>query len=255
MVLTRTLSAQNTQQPTQADVSLKAKVQALASRPNAGGRNVSSPCVLQASAGNVRSPSGSSCAKIGSSRRKGSSGNSSGSSRRSLLGSSDFGDSSGEEDNGGHHNERNSHRRLGGCFHSSQTATRPDDSNKENVAPFRSASSDVLQQEARNAQEEQAVQHITRTRRASLMERPSFSLHRRLSRGSASSEYSVTSGKCQLEHRATPRPDRLRCQIAILSEIAYTRVTRHFTRWLGVAIWFLTLCFVPFSLSSAHHPT
>lgn len=221
MPLTRALSAQNSQQSACVpDAPLKPKMLPLATRPN-GSRNVSSPCILQASYGTK--PSSPSCGKA-SSRRKGSSSISSCSSRRSLLGSSDWGDSSGEEDNGRNHNERNANRRLGGCFHSSQTATRPDDSNKENVAPFRCASDDVLQQEARNAQEEQALQRTTRSRRSSLMERPSFS-PRRLSRGSASSEYSVTSGK--LSRSREIGPDVL--------------TTRPFTRWRELLIWILTL--------------
>ncbi|SOV07600.1 related to Cell division control protein 18 [Ustilago sp. UG-2017a] len=120
---------------------------------------------------------------------------SSNSSRRSILGSSEFGDSSDDEnDNGGNT------PRLGGCDSFSPATARPDDSNKENVAPFRCASQDVLHIEARDAQQEEAIRRTTtRSRRSSLMERQSFTAPsptthmRRLSRSSTTSDLSTTS--------------------------------------------------------------
>lgn len=122
---------------------------------------------------------------------------SSNSSRRSILGSSEFGDSSDDEnDNGGNT------PRLGGCDSFSPATARPDDSNKENVAPFRCASQDLLDIEARDAQQEEAIRRTTtRSRRSSLMERQSFTTPsptthmRRLSRSSTTSDLSTTSGK------------------------------------------------------------
>lgn len=124
---------------------------------------------------------------------------SSNSSRRSILGSSEFGDSSDDENDNGSHT-----RRLGGCNSFSPATDRPDDSNKENVAPFRCASQDVLDIEARDAQQEEAIRRTTtRSRRSSLMERqgftapsssPSTHMHR-LSRSSTTSDLSTTSGK------------------------------------------------------------
>lgn len=116
-------------------------------------------------------------------------------SRRSILGSSDFGDSS-DDENGSQGNPR----RLGGCSSFCITADRPDDSNKENVAPFRCTSRDVLEMEARDAQEEDATRRTAdQSRRGSLMERQSFtgsaSSVRRLSRSSTTSDVSTTSGK------------------------------------------------------------
>ncbi|KAJ1022748.1 hypothetical protein NDA18_005083 [Ustilago nuda] len=120
---------------------------------------------------------------------------SSNSSRRSILGSSEFGDSSDDEnDNGGNT------PRLGGCDSFSPATARPDDSNKENVAPFRCASQDLLDIEARDAQQEEAIRRTTtRSRRSSLMERQSFTTPsptthiRRLSRSSTTSDLSTTS--------------------------------------------------------------
>lgn len=115
------------------------------------------------------------------------------SSRRSILGSSEFGDSSDEEDG------RSNSRRLGGCSYPS-AANQPDDGNKENVAPFRCTSQDVLDSEARDAQQEDAVRRTTtRARQGSLAERQSFTspvMHlRRPSRSSATSDMATTSGK------------------------------------------------------------
>ncbi|CBQ73899.1 conserved hypothetical protein [Sporisorium reilianum SRZ2] len=113
---------------------------------------------------------------------------SSNSSRRSILGSSEFGDSSDDEND-----SQGNSRRLGGCSSFSTAADRPDDSNKENVAPFRCASQDVLEMEARDAQEEEAIRRTTtnRSRQGSLMERPTFA--RRLSRSSTTSDLSSSS--------------------------------------------------------------
>ncbi|CDR87295.1 uncharacterized protein SPSC_00421 [Sporisorium scitamineum] len=117
---------------------------------------------------------------------------SSNSSRRSILGSSDFGDSSDDEND-----SQSTSRRLGGCWSFPTAADRPDDSNKENVAPLRCASQDVLDMEARDAQQEDAIRRTTtrRSRQGSLMERPTFA--RRLSRSSTTSDLSSSSGKCQ----------------------------------------------------------
>lgn len=117
------------------------------------------------------------------------------SSRRSILGSSDFGDSSDDENDG-----QGNSRRLGGCSSFSSAADGPNDNNKENVAPFRCTSQDVLDIEARDAQEEEAIRRTTtRTRQASLVERPppsSLQPHmRRISRSSTTSDLSATSGK------------------------------------------------------------
>ena len=116
------------------------------------------------------------------------------SSRRSILGSSEYGDSSDDE------NDRHGHPpRLGGCSSFTAAADMRDDSNKENVAPLRCASQDVLESEARDAQQENAIRRTTRSRRSSLMERQTFtspSTHlRRLSRSSTTSDLSATSGK------------------------------------------------------------
>lgn len=116
-------------------------------------------------------------------------------SRRSVLGSSEFGDSS-DDENGSQGNSR----RLGGCSYLSSAADRPDDCNKENVAPFRCASQDVLEIEARSAQEEDAIRRTTSlSRQGSLMERQTFSgpsaSLRRLSRSSTTSDLSTTPGK------------------------------------------------------------
>ncbi|TKY84566.1 hypothetical protein EX895_006468 [Sporisorium graminicola] len=114
---------------------------------------------------------------------------SSNSSRRSILGSSDFGDSSDDEND-----SQGNSRRLGGCSSFLTAAERPDDSNKENVAPFRCTSQDVLELEARDAQEEDAIRRTSisnRSQQGSLMERPTFA--RRLSRSSTTSERSSTS--------------------------------------------------------------
>jgi len=115
------------------------------------------------------------------------------SSRRSILGSSDLGDSSDDENDGSSRS-----RRIGGCSSISSTADRPDDSNKENIAPFRCASQDVLDSEARDAQQEDAIRRTTSTtssRRSSLMERQTFTAPRRLSRSSTTSDLSASSGK------------------------------------------------------------
>ncbi|GAC93807.1 hypothetical protein PHSY_001372 [Pseudozyma hubeiensis SY62] len=111
------------------------------------------------------------------------------SSRRSILGSSDFRESSDDEND----DQRRSGR-LGGCSAFPLTADRPDDSNKENVAPFRCASQDVLETEARDAQHEDAIRRTSSaTRTNSLMERHTFSSPRRLSRSSTTSDLSTTS--------------------------------------------------------------
>lgn len=122
------------------------------------------------------------------------------SSRRSILGSSEFGDSSDDEND-----SQSSSRRLGGCSTRPSATNQPDDSNKENVAPFRCASLDVLESEARDAQEEDVIRRTTiRSRRSSLMERqtftPSSTQHSRLSRSSTTTDLSnnnntTTSGK------------------------------------------------------------
>ncbi|PWN50962.1 hypothetical protein IE53DRAFT_329302 [Violaceomyces palustris] len=58
----------------------------------------------------------------------------------------------------------NNRERIGGCSQYSAALCRRDDSNKENVAPFRCASVEILQQEARDAQQDSAAR---RTRRRS----------------------------------------------------------------------------------------
>ncbi|SPO32587.1 uncharacterized protein UTRI_04331 [Ustilago trichophora] len=117
------------------------------------------------------------------------------SSRRSMLGSSEFGDSSDDEND-----SQSSSRRLGGCVSRPSVTNQPDDSNKENVAPFRCTSLDVLESEARDAQEEDAIRRTTvRSRRSSLMERqtftPSSTQHSRLSRSSTTTDLSNKNNK------------------------------------------------------------
>ncbi|KAN0060785.1 AAA ATPase [Thecaphora frezii] len=93
------------------------------------------------------------------------------SSGRSVLGSECLSDSESSDDE----NDGENRARLGGCSQQSQASDEPDDANKENVAPWRCASVDVLNLEARDAQEE-AVARRTRGRRSSLMERHATSL-------------------------------------------------------------------------------
>ncbi|EPQ30175.1 uncharacterized protein PFL1_02291 [Pseudozyma flocculosa PF-1] len=137
-------------------------------------RNASTPaCSLAAAADTRRSAFASS--NQGSPSKAGSrptgprrSSSSISSSRRSILGSERMSDSESSDDENGSQGRN----RLGGCSQQSQGSDEPNDGNKENVAPFRCASSDILNQEARDAQEE-SVARRTRGRRSSLMERQS----------------------------------------------------------------------------------
>lgn len=133
------------------------------------------------------------------------------SSRRSVLGSSEFGDSSDDEND-----DKGQQRRIGGCSSRIATTDQPDDSNKENVAPFRCTSQDVLDAEARDVQHEHAIRRTTPSRRTSLMERPSFASSPRLSRSSTVSDLSASQGEFQvprvslcLQLQCYGSPDRL----------------------------------------------
>lgn len=142
-----------------------------------------------------------------SSRPRYSRGTSRLSSRRSVLGSSEFGDSSDDEND-----DKGQQRRIGGCSSRITTADQPDDSNKENVAPFRCTSQDVLDAEARDVQHEHAIRRTTPCRRTSLMERPSFAPSPRLSRSSTVSDLSASSQgeylvlHCACSYSTTDRP-------------------------------------------------
>ncbi|KAJ9480000.1 Cell division control protein 6 [Pseudozyma hubeiensis] len=145
------------------------------------------------------------------------------SSRRSILGSSDFGDSSDDEND----DERRRSGRLGGCSSFPSTADRPDDSNKENVAPFRCASQDVLETEARDAQHEDAIRRTSSTTRTnSLMERHTFSSPRRLSRSSTTSNLSTTSSALNMSRTPSRRMARSSSDHALLSSSPSTPTRR-----------------------------
>ena len=157
-------------------------------------RNVSSPVCMTTSAGHQSSqvhqpqPDGGSKRPVTRANSLRRSCSSFSSSRRSVLGSDHVSDSEPSDDE----LDLLGRDRLGGCSQQSQTSTEPDDSNKENVAPFRCASEDVLMVEARDAQEESIARRARASRRSSLMER-------RTSTCSSSSSSTATS--CSLTAR------------------------------------------------------